>query len=529
MPKRYYQRLAASQQQDDQFIGVVRKDVSGGMNARQWPSDIGETQASLLYNADLSIPGAVTRRPGYDMIADDISNNPVTGLIGFEPIGADFFLYMKEGANLRRWNGVSAGWSSAVYSSLTSGNEYTMKPAFETGEGTVLMLADGSGNMLRMNTAETFQDLGNTNDSPPITKVFTFHGTRLWCLKDELLYFSDAAPSDYSVGFDRTTQAFRISVGDEQAIISTRDLGLIIGGTKGIWALDPSIVPDPVSDKPEPLLPDIGVAAGDTFVQVADDYVFLSYDGVYAVKRTIQDKLQLGESKPISWILGDEEIGMINWAQISKAKAVYFDGKYFLSFPSTGSSVNNRIWVYFVATQGWAVIPSVSIGRWTKWKDPVSGKEKLYGGDPSDGKVYQFWTGTDDNGSVINYTEVDRAENIGYAHLRKVGGELVIKAKAVGDVDLNVYAAFDNDSEFTLLGTMNLTGSGVTFPTSFPVVFARQGYAFKKFHLDRNGPWYEMMVKITCTEAPAGSEDFVIYERQIYTHLEEYHAEDSVQ
>jgi hypothetical protein len=65
---------------DDQSLYAIRKDLSGGVNTRQDAGNIGETQASILYNVDISTAGQTSKRPGCILIGDSIdssvSNSP---------------------------------------------------------------------------------------------------------------------------------------------------------------------------------------------------------------------------------------------------------------------------------------------------------------------------------------------------------------------------------------------------------------------------------------------------------------------
>jgi hypothetical protein len=118
-----------------------------------------------------------------------------------------------------------------------------MIKAYKTPTGDVVLLSNGTDNVQEIAPDYTVTDLGDTNTSPPKTKVLTSYRNRVWGLKNDLLYFSGAAPSDYAIAFDRTSNAFRVPVGEERFILATRDAGLIIGGKEQIWGLNPSSVP----------------------------------------------------------------------------------------------------------------------------------------------------------------------------------------------------------------------------------------------------------------------------------------------
>jgi hypothetical protein len=401
-----------------------------------------------------------------------------------------------------------------------------MVKAYKTGVGDVTLIGNGTDNWYEMTPGYAMSDLGSTvatgNDSPPKSTVATFYRNRLWILDADLLYYSDASPSDYATAFDTVAQAYRIPVGEERALYGTRDLGIIVCGKDQIWALNPSVVPV-ATDKPEKLL-DIGVVTGKTFCQVGDDYMFLATDGVRGLKRTVQDKIQLGDSKPISYRLKDE-FATINWTYIHKACAVYFQNKYFISMPKVGSTTNNMVWVYYPSTDAWSVIDGWNVSAWSVFK--VNGEERLYAGDSTDGKVYRAWSGASDNGTAISFILEGREEDFGNPLVKKVGAEIKVEGKPSGNYDLSVYIALDGGG-YNLVGTMNLNTTLITFPTTFPVTFYPDATAYKKFHLDSYGPFYNLTYKITNNDVTTNAEDVTIYEVSLTAMSDEYISEEEV-
>lgn len=500
---------------DDKELYSLKKNLAGGQNNRFHGSNIGDDQATVLFNVDLGTPFQTSKRPGLTLI-EDVSNSACTGLFGFEPDGGTNQLCVTEGSNLRTWPG--SGTFTTRKSDFTSGLQTTMIRAGESGENDVVLISNGTDNVFRMNQSYSFQDLGDLNTSPPKTKVMTYFRNRVWGLKSNLLYWSDAFPADYSLAFDRTTNAFRIPCGTERSLLGIRDQGIVVVGNDQVWGLNPSATPT-ATDLPEKIL-DIGCAAGNTAVQVGDDIYFLAYDGVRGVFRTQQDKLQQGSSYPLSYFL-KEEFESLNWAQISKACAVYFDNKYFISVPVDSSTYNNEVWVYYPASNGWMVISGWNVSAWSKMK--VNGEERLYAADSTDGKVYRAWFGFDDNGTAINYQEEGKKDDLGQPLVTKSGGVLKIKALSSGSYTLSVYASID-DQDYVPLGTMSLAGNAPTLPVALPFTLAGVNILTQSFHLDSLGPWNQIRIKIQHNELN-GSDDIIIYSRELTSYADEYQSE----
>ena len=500
---------------DDKEIYFIRKDLSGGQDNRIHGSNIPDNHATVLLNADIGTPAQTSKRPGITLI-EDVSNNPGTGLFGFEPDGGTNVLLMTEGTNLRSWPG-SATFTTRK-SDFTTNKLTTMIKVGEQGNNDVVLVSNGTDNVFRMTQAFSFADLGNTNASPPLTTVMLYYRNRVFALKSNLLYWSTSFPSDYSTAFDRTTNAFRIPVGTERALIGIRDSGIVVIGNDQVWGINPSSTPA-ATDLPEKIL-DIGCAAGKTAVQVGDDIYFLAYDGVRGVFRTQQDKLQQGASYPLSYVL-KEEVESLSWGFITKACSIYFDNKYFISVPVDGSTYCNEVWVYYPASQGWMVITGWNVSAWSKMK--VNGEERLYATDSTDGKVYRAWSGFSDNGVAINYQEEGRKEDLGQPLVTKTGGVYKLRALSAGNYDVSIYVSID-DADYTLLGTMNLNAGGLTLPFTLPATLSGTSIVEEQFHLDDLGPWRQIRFKIQHNDLN-GSDTLTFYDRTLTTYADEYQSE----
>ncbi len=401
------------------------------------------------------------------------------GLFGFDPDGGQFELMAVQNGVLYGW--IESGSFTERLIGLTDGIFTKMIKAGQASEEDILLISNGTDDVYSMYQDHTTHDLGNTNTSPPLTTAMEYYGDRVWALKSNLLYFSDAFPADYAAAFDRTTNAFRVPVGTAKAVIGTRDQGLICLGADQIWQISPSVVPDPTTDHPQKVL-EIGCVSGATAVSVADDIYFLAPDGVRGLFRTQLDKLQTGQSFPLSWPLQDE-FNEINWNKIGLSCAVYFENKYIISLATGGSSHNNTCWVYYPAFQAWTVYDGWNIGAFAKLR--IAGKEVLYGIDSLTGKVYQLFNGRSDNDVAIVLDAQSKAEDFGQPLINKYGAEY--KIRAVGGDGTVIVSAAPDGHNWIQLGTMDLGLTTVTFPVYFPVVFGDGNETTQIFHLDDAG------------------------------------------
>ena len=203
----------------------------------------------------------------------------------------------------------------------------------------------------------------------------------------------------------------------------------------------------------------------------------------------------------------------------------FWDGKLFFFFVAIGSSEINRAWVYWPALddgtgKGWSVITGWAITATTKFFK--SGQELLYGGS-SDGKCYQLWTQTDDNGTAITLTVEGKDEDFGQPALYKSGGELELIADTAGDYDITVSASIDG-GDYTTLGTLSLANDSPALPVNLPFNLVGSSRVSGKFHLDALGRFKSIKFKFTNAE-DNDSDVIRLLEYNCTTYLDQYESE----
>jgi hypothetical protein len=484
----------------------AQRDASLGQNSRQNALVLAENQSEELYNIDISTPGKRQMRKGSVLIGDDVGNADVVALFS-----ADTKLVMVEGVNVRLWTG-TGNWGSPIYTSV-SGEDVGIAYGKESGVAPddIIIFQDGVNNAQRALLDGTIQDLGDTNTSPPKTTVMTWYGNRFWTLLNDQLCFSDAYDSDYSDSFDRSTNYYRTTVGPERALSYTRDLGMIIGGKNGIQVFAPSAVPA-ATDQIQSLLPEYGIVSKKGWCVGGDDWYFFSHDGLRALKRTVQDKLQLGTSYPLSYQL-KTEFDAVNWARIDELSMVEFDNKIICSVPTGVSSY--MTWVYYPSLQSMTVWNGYNARCWAKYQ--VSGEERLYYGKQGNGVVYRALYGSTDegttitNGTAITLREITKKIDFGNILQKKEGHTFEIKGDSVGDYDVTCYVQFD-DGPWQTLGVFNPIGNSITFPVTFPVTMYDTSEVREKFHLRRFGKFNYCQFKYEMTAAYTDSSPLTITE-----------------
>jgi hypothetical protein len=407
----------------------------------------------------------------------------------------------------------TAGGSAVNTSGSQSGTHSVYKHSGYSS-GDVLFVGNGTDNWFQMAQDYVFSDLGNVNTSPPRSNVGSYYRSRFWVLSNNKLFWSDAFDDDYGGAFNRTTNYYNMPVGQEKALIGLRQEGLLCFGSDRVYGINPSGVPD-ATDQPE-LLYERGCVAGRTVVQAGDDVYFMSQDGIRALFRSQQDKLQIGSTNPISWNIKDQW-NSLSWAYVEKACAVYFDNKIFFSVPVDASTTNNQVWVYYPATKGWMIIDGWNISSFAKVT--LSGQEKLFGTDAATGKVYQLWTANDDDGTAIAYTEEGRKDDMGNPLITKTGGYLRVRVYSAGSYTIPVYASID-DQGYIKLGDIVTPGSGTGLPLTLPFTMTNPGVTEATFPLDDLGSWKYIQTKIE--HDAINTDEIKILERNLLTYGDEY-------
>jgi len=530
--KRTIYNLSSIGVNDDQRLSGTRKDFTGGINTRMHPSRISETQAEELTNVDISIAGQLDKRNGSVQVGEAVGTDPIIQLHDYFRQGYNDQLIAFEDTSV--WASEGEEDFVEIEDALTASTDIGIINAKMSGvvPDDVMIVQNDQDNahMFHKDSAGdwTITDLGDTagtgSDSPPKSTVMAWYGNRVWVLKDDLLYFSDAYDSDYSTAFDTVTNSFRIPVGDERFLAPTRDLGIIVGGRQAIWAIAPSATPV-ATDRPQPILTDRGVVSKNAYALIGDDIYFFSQDGLRALKRTVQDKVQLGADYPISYLL-KSEFDNISWAYIDRVSMEYFDNKLFISVPTSSTTFDT--WVYSPASNSFSKLTEWSPRCMTTHK--ISGADRFYYGSYATGKVFRGWYGYTDegttitNGSGFTMTLVGREEDFGQPLVHKCGGELEVECLvAGGDYKFTVSVALDGQA-FNELGTIDLSSATApVLPIELPFTLADTYVIRKKFHLESLGRWKTIQIKVVNDDT--NTEGIRLYGYSIVTFIDEYESE----
>jgi len=197
------------------------------------------------------------------------------------------------------------------------------------------------------------------------------NGTRITSrgIQDEII-FSQILDSDT---YDYIYGQFRFNAGTSDYLVGLHSFSedkLVVFNRSSIHLVSNSLnLKDSVSTL---ITNEVGCVARKSIVQVANNLLFLSDNGVYGVD--FQDLYNLrGRDLPLSATI-EATIADLNKAHMDKAVAVYFDNRYFIAVPTGSSQTNNKLLIYNFINKNWESIDSIAVPSWEFTHLAVAGK-----------------------------------------------------------------------------------------------------------------------------------------------------------
>ena len=149
----------------------------------------------------------------------------------------------------------------------------------------------------------------------------------------------NAGKSDFNVGM--------LSFSDDKLVVFNRNSIHIVVGNGDLSGFQSQLLTD-----------EVGLTARNSVIQVGNQIIFLSDNGVYGLSFVDLYNLR-GNEVPLSESI-QKTIDTINKAHVDKASAVYFDNKYYLAVPTGTSEVNNTLLIYNFLNKSWESIDTVN-------------------------------------------------------------------------------------------------------------------------------------------------------------------------
>ena len=342
---------------DEPTVPDGQLSFKGGQVSNKSARELAPDEAAELINCDLTLLGNAVTRRGSVQLGGAVGLGGVNGLTYYDTQANQYLVastltvpYRFDGTN---WVVLGAGFPS------NAGRAVSFAQGIDR-----LYLADGFNNIWSWDGTSP-ADLGSAapTEPPAAPKYIVWHTNRLCAAgmsaERDAIYFSQFL--DGAV-WDKAAWQIRVGAGEDARItglLSWTNFNLVVFKNRSVWIVNtnPTVA---VSDfEITPVHGRIGCPNGRTAAQVGSDVFFLSDSGVRSLRHTLatENQSEVGEalSAPVQDI-----INRINWPNIEKAAAVYWNNRYILSIPLDASATMYSL-VYNTLTDSWS-------GTWTGWQ-----------------------------------------------------------------------------------------------------------------------------------------------------------------
>ena len=186
---------------------------------------------------------------------------------------------------------------------------------------------------------------------------------------DEIIV-SDILDSDT---YDQIYNQYRFNAGTADfnvGLLSFADDKLVVFNRNSIHLVEGS---SPAASKVQLITNEVGCLARRTIVQIGNNVMFLSDNGVYGAN--FQDLYNLrGSELPLSSSI-QTTIDKINRQHWDQSVAVYFNNRYYIAVPTDGSTVNNTILIFNFINKQWESVDTTSDVDWDIENLIIAGKK----------------------------------------------------------------------------------------------------------------------------------------------------------
>ena len=219
---------------------------------------------------------------------------------------------------------------------------------------------------------------------------------------------------------------------------------------------------------------EVGCVARKTIIQVGNNVIFLSDNGVYGAN--FQDLYNLrGNDTPLSSTI-IATIDRINKDYWQNSVAVYYDNRYFIAVPIDNSEKNNAIIIFNLINKQWESVDTVNASGWNISNLIVAGEgssrgiyavNDIGGVHKIDGRVDsldRIVTREDGVEQIIQIPAeaTTRQFTMGVINKKKWNNfELLIESSESNDSDFSIKAEIENVDAVVDLGTLSLLNNGV--------------------------------------------------------------------
>lgn len=219
----------------------------------------------------------------------------------------------------------------------------------------------------------------------------------------------------------------------------------------------------------------VGCVASQTAVQVNSDIFFLADDGIRSVVRSASDDFTT-VGLPISEVVKDE-IQAINTAEVQNSSALFYDNRYFLSFPTGANDYNDTMLVYNTTLQAFEGVWSPQVMQYTLSNFAGQGVRAL--GKGANGVILQYnghknpsqTTSADYTDAGVAYESYVRTKDFDFGDpfAEKHGSHFEVSFDDSNTTDATISIQRDIDvGDIDVQPNINVSSSKLTLPFVLP-------------------------------------------------------------
>ena len=438
-----------------------------GYNDKDKPENLRGSKGEV-YMADIKNgfieQNKIVKRKGYATIGDAPESKAILGQARHEPSGGSKYI-LRARNNSGDTQSEVEGWSgSGNWTSLTGAISQTadLKHNFVMAENATYIF----------NGTDTVLKTTNGTSTSTVAAIPKGSDAKWWhnflfvigvSGNKSRLYFSDVNEPET---FDGANGFIDVNADDGEeitAIAALQDTLFIFKPTK-IFTLTGYGVSDfTLADLGDFAAGGVGTIAPQSVVETGKDIFYMSYFGDTPHFRSIQ---RTREGFFVDYgIISDNITGTMDrltTSQLSNTSGI-FDGRRLWQAVTTSGTTNNEVLVYDTLTKGWTRLDGINASVFHL--STISGSPVIYFGSSSaNGKSYQLLSGTNDDGSAIDFL-IDTPMYAPSPGAKSRFKYLYMTADVSSDVDIDVDYSPDGFT-FTDLSTLELTGEGAAFGTA---------------------------------------------------------------
>jgi hypothetical protein len=142
----------------------------------------------------------------------------------------------------------------------------------------------------------------------------------------------------------------------------------------------------------------LGLLAPQSVASDGADVLFLSGEGVFRLSEVWENRVET-PPVPVSYEIKPLMQTRIHWTAAAGAAAAVWDDRYFLAVPVDGSTVNNAVLVFDLASKSWAPIHTFAEGVQLDrlFVRTWLGRDRLFASDFAAGRLYLLYDGGEDS------------------------------------------------------------------------------------------------------------------------------------